>query len=264
MSELTGVRITEILEIIKASRAISLPLWGKVDGTNLKGDSAASVVTIIDQEVEEYLKKEFAQIEPTIDFVGEEYGGNRDAERFWLIDPIDGTGHYVRGTPFCTTMVSLIEHGEVTFSVIYHFVTDTMFYAVKGGGAWRNSEKIFVSNRPIAQSYIVFESNIKKTENMAFYHKLREKCVMISMVCSGYEHCMVASGQLEGRVTFDGYGQDYDFAPGTLLIREAGGTVANIGSTTYDYRKTNYIAANPDVFTSLTKGETAIFPILSH
>ena len=261
MSELTAVRITEILEIIKSSRSISLPLWGNVDGSNLKGDSAASVVTVIDQEVEEFLKKEFAQIEPTIEFVGEEYGGNRNAERFWLIDPIDGTGHYVRGTPFCTTMVSLIEHGEVTFSAIYHFVTDEMYYAIKGGGAWKDDVKISVSNRPITQSYVVFESNITKPENMALYQKLREKCATISMVCSGYEHCMVACGQLEGRLTYDGYGQDYDFAPGTLLIREAGGMVSNIGSETYDYKNTNYIAANPQVFIALTSGENAIFPI---
>lgn len=261
MSELMGIRITEILEIIKASRAISLPLWGKVDGSNLKGDSAASVVTVIDQEVEEFLKKEFARVEPTIDFVGEEYGGNREAERFWLIDPIDGTGHYVRGTPFCTTMVSLIEHGEVTFSAIYHFVTDEMYYATKGGGAWKDDVKISVSSRPITQSYIVFESNIQKPENMALYQKLCKKSAMITMVCSGYEHCMVASGQLEARLTYDGYGQDYDFAPGALLIREAGGMVANIGSETYDYKNTNYIAANPQVFTALASGENAIFPI---
>ena len=261
MTELIGIRITEILDIVKASRAISLPLWGNVDGSNLKGESAASVVTVIDQEVEEFLKKEFARVEPTIDFVGEEYGGNREAERFWLIDPIDGTGHYVRGTPFCTTMVSLIEYGEVTFSAIYHFVTDTMFYAIKGGGAWKDDVKISVSTRPITESYLVFESKIHKPENMIICNKLREKSAMISMVCSGYEHCMVASGQLEARITLDGYGQDYDFAPGTLLIHEAGGVVANIGSTLYDYRNTNYIAANPAIFTELTNGENPIFPI---
>jgi myo-inositol-1(or 4)-monophosphatase len=261
MTEINEVRITEILEVIKSSRAISLPLWGKVDGSNLKGDSAASVVTVIDQEVEEFFKKEFARVEPSIDFVGEEYGGNRDAERFWLIAPIDGTGHYVRGTPFCTTMVSLIEHGEVTFSAIYHFVTDEMYYAIKGGGAWRNSEKISVSNRPITESYLVFESKIHKPENMIICNKLREKSAMITMVCSGYEHCMVACGQLEARITLDGYGQDYDFAPGALLIREAGGVVTNINSDVYDYRNTNYIAANPKMFTALTVGESAIFPI---
>lgn len=261
MSESHKINVEEILAVIRSSRTFSLPNWGIVDGSQLKDGSAASVVTIADQQVEQFLKTEFARLEPGITFVGEEYGGDRTAERLWLIDPIDGTGHYVRGTPFCTTMVSLIEYGEVTFSAIYHFVTDTMFYATKGGGAWRETQRLSVSSRPYGQSYITFETKLDIPENMSLCNRLRAKSGMITMVCSGYEHCMVASGQLEARITYDGYGQDYDFAPGTLLIREAGGMVANIGVATYDYRNTNYIAANPLVFAALTRGNEAIFPI---
>ena len=57
------------------------------------------------------------------------------------------------------------------------------------------------------------------------------------------------------------YGKDYDFAPGSLLVSEAGGVVANIGKTTYDYRNLNFIASNRPVFTALTEGAGALFPI---
>ena len=78
---------------------------------------------------------------------------------------------------------------------------------------------------------------------------------------SGFEFAMVASGKLDGRLCFDSYGKDYDFAPGSLLVEEAGGVVANIGSREYDYRNGNFIAANPLVFKQLTEGPDAIFPI---
>jgi fructose-1,6-bisphosphatase/inositol monophosphatase family enzyme len=80
-------------------------------------------------------------------------------------------------------------------------------------------------------------------------------------VSAGYEFVLVATGKLEGRICVDAFGKDYDFAPGSLLVSEAGGIVANIGSTTYDYRNTNLIAGNKALFDDLTQGTDAIFPI---
>ena len=54
----------------------------------------------------------------------------------------------------------------------------------------------------------------------------------------------------------------YDFAPGSLLVSEAGGVVANIGSTSYDYTNLNFIAANPIVYKGLTEGSEALFPLI--
>jgi len=76
-----------------------------------------SVVTKLDTDVEEFVSDELTKIYPDIGFVGEEHGGNREAARFWIMDPIDGTGHFIRGLPFCTSMIALVEDGHVNFSV---------------------------------------------------------------------------------------------------------------------------------------------------
>jgi fructose-1,6-bisphosphatase/inositol monophosphatase family enzyme len=52
-----------------------------------------------------------------------------------------------------------------------------------------------------------------------------------------------------------------DYAPGSLLVSEAGGKVANIGSTKYDFKNLDFIAANKALYDEWTKGEDAIFPI---
>ncbi len=251
----------KFLEAIRSSRSLTLPAHGNVIADDFKGESPASVVTKIDKEVEDYLRDALARVDSTITFVGEEFGGNREAGRFWLCDPIDGTGHFVRGTPFSTTMVALIDNGEAVFSAIYDFALDIMYHAEKGGGAWQDDQAIHVSNRPLTDSYSILETKLHKPNNLELYYKLHAKSCMVNMVCSGYEHAMVAKGQFDARICVDGFGQDYDFAPGALLIQEAGGVVANIGSRTYDYRNTNYIATNSQIFAALTEGESAIFPI---
>jgi fructose-1,6-bisphosphatase/inositol monophosphatase family enzyme len=79
----------KILDIIRNTRTISLPAWGNVDVLRNKGAGTHDVVTELDESIERLLASEFSKIEPDIQFVGEEFGGNRSAKRFWLVDPID-------------------------------------------------------------------------------------------------------------------------------------------------------------------------------
>jgi myo-inositol-1(or 4)-monophosphatase len=248
----------QILSIIRSTRSITLPFYGKAEIIGQKDNSPSNVVTKLDNEVEQYLKSEFKKVNETIEFAGEEFGGSRDKKKLWLVDPIDGTIHFIRGIPYCTTMVALIEDGQVVFSAIYDFVNDIMYYAEKGKGAFKNEEKLKISDRKVNQSIIGFESS-----DLDMRDKMRERCLLLNHIVAGYEFILVATGKVEGRICYNPFGKDYDYAPGSLLVSEAGGFVANIGSSTYDYRNTNFIAGNKYLFDNLTKGPSAIFPIVS-
>lgn len=250
-----------ILPVIRRVREMLLPHYGNVLFQDKVSGRIQDMVTALDLRVEEFLKSEFAKFYPDVAFVGEETGGNRSAERFWLVDPIDGTTHFIRGMPFCTTMVALIENGQVIFSAIYDFIADSMYSAEKGRGAFVNEIPIRVSSRPFARAYLAWETHLDNPENMRRFLRLREQCLLFKVGCSGYEFALVASGKLDGRLCFHPHGKDYDYAPGTFLVQEAGGIAANIGMRTYDYRNLEFIAANPIVFKELTEGPAAIFPI---
>jgi len=174
-------------------------------------------------------------------------GGEKN-NKFWLVDPIDGTLPFVRGIPVCTTMVALIENGEVTFSAIYNFVTDTLFLAEKGKGAWENDTRIHVSDRSLYSAIIKFETIRESDTYDGFKKRLYTKAIPFDTIVAGYEFCLVASGKIDGRISLNPYGKDYDFAPGSLLVSEAGGIVKNIGSDTYDYRNTDLIATNEKIY----------------
>ena len=236
--------------------------FGNAPVVHRKTDDAADVVTDLDRKTEEFLATQLRKVFPSIGFFGEEFGGNKDGERFWLCDPIDGTAHFVRGLPFCTTMLALVEHDNVTFSVIYDFVKGDFYWAGKGKGAWKNKEAIHVSGRSLKEGYISFETNFQKNEeNLKKYLALDSRTVYVQTVSAGFEFAMVASGKLDARISLDPWGGAWDFASGPLLVAEAGGVVANIGSKGYDYRNFDFIAATPVIYKELTEGENALFPI---
>ncbi|MDR3558414.1 MAG: inositol monophosphatase [Candidatus Pacebacteria bacterium] len=255
----------QVIRMVRGTRAMLLPHWGRIVATRQKDSSAASVVTALDEEVERYYARELKKIDPEADFVGEEFGGDRKAKRFWIADPIDGTAHYIRGLPFCTTMLALIEEARVNFSIIYDFINDIVYHARRGEGAYMNDERIHVSERPVTDSYAAYESQFEdpaKPENMEKFLKFNKKTKFFRAITSGYEYILVATGKLEGRICFNPYGEDYDYAPGSLLVSEAGGIVANIGSTKYDFNDYNFIAANKALYKEWTEGEDSIFPTL--
>lgn len=244
-----------VLSVVRSTRPILLPHFGVAKAINHKSAYDSSAVTKLDIEVEEFLKKELKSVAPDISFVGEEGGGDRMKERFWLVDPIDGTGNFIRGVPVCTVMLALIEDGAVTLSAIYDFVNDRLYWAKRGVGAFRNQDPIRVSDREMSHAWLSFEVNMLDYDfGDVFLELFKEsKGHIYKTLTAGWEYAMIAEGTLDGRACFQPFGNDYDFASGSLLISEAGGIVRNIGSETYDYRNLNHIAANPKVFVALSR-----------
>lgn len=224
------------------------------------GNSVGGVVTSLDLQTEKYLESQLKKFSSDIGFQGEEFGVQATGDTTWLVDPIDGTAHYIRGLPFCTTMICLIENGKVVMSVIHDFVRDDTYWAIRNGGAYCNNKQIFVSKRSLRESVLSFETRLNKPENYNKYTTVREQANIIHTINCGFEFAMIASGRLDGRIGLDPYGMDWDFAPGSLLVSEAGGIATNIGSTSYDYRNHDYIIANKVLHHDLTQSDTAIFP----
>lgn len=218
----------------------------------LKDDK--TVVTAMDMLVEERLRDCLAELDPGVGFGGEETGVNFDQKTFWLVDPIDGTDPFVRGLPFATTMLALIDNGEVIMSMIDNFALGEFYVAIKGQGASCNGHPIHVSDRSVDRAWVSLSARLDKQGVDGLYDALsREVKTMRRYGGAGFEYTQVARGALDGRVMFNGYGFEWDCAPGTLLVQEAGGRVANLDSDAYNYRDFNHIAANPVIFDDLMK-----------
>jgi myo-inositol-1(or 4)-monophosphatase len=216
----------------------------------LKDDK--SVVTALDTLVEDRLRADLATFDQGIGFSGEEGGTDYNQTTFWLVDPIDGTEPFIRGLPFATNMITLIHEGEPIMSIINNFALGDYYLAIKGQGAMCNGHAIHVSERALDRAWIMMGA-IPGAPGVAGLETLLDSKTkaLRRYGGAGYEYSMIASGAVEARVTYHGHGEPWDFAPGALLVQEAGGRAANIGATTYDYRKLDHIISNAVVFDEL-------------
>jgi myo-inositol-1(or 4)-monophosphatase len=217
----------------------------------LKDDK--SVVTEMDVMVEKRLRDALAEVDSSIGFGGEETGVDFGQKTFWLVDPIDGTEAFVRGLPFWTSMITLIDDGAPVMSVIYNFTLDEYYLAIKGHGATRNGHPIQVSSRPMKRSFIVSGSGFGRAGLIGTNDRLRDKVAGLAQAnASGFELSGVAAGAYEGRIMWNTSGKEWDFTPGCFLIQEAGGRVENIDTPgEWNYRNLKTLAASPVVFDEL-------------
>ncbi len=215
--------------------------YGNIDFT-LKKDH--SQVTYLDRKIETTLRKKLSGFSE-LGFEGEETGvfGSRDT--YWLIDPIDGTVPFIRGLPYCTNMAALIDNNQVIASIIYDFVHDAMYVARKDHGAYKNGHPISVSSRSLDNSYLAIESP-KFAEIRNLLGNDRIKCVT-PFSTAGHGFIMTAEGKIEGRLQYQGFGKKYDYAPGALLVKEAGGKIIPLGEKEYGAESLNFAAVAPTV-----------------
>ncbi|MBI2798492.1 inositol monophosphatase family protein [Candidatus Saccharibacteria bacterium] len=244
--------------VVEAGKKL-MPYFGNIE--HQAKTHPHDVVTELDKSTEKEIASRLEKLDPTIGFRGEEFGFSKKADTYWLLDPIDGTMHFVRGMPFCTTMLALIHENRPVLAIINNFVTNELLTAVEGGGTFCNGKRVNVSDRPNGQFILSLETKLKKPANTKLRDELRKRAYLIQVICSGYEFCLVAQGKIEGRVCKDPLGYDYDFAPGCLLVKEAGGVVTNIGSTKYDFSNRDLIAASPKLYKELVETKNALFPV---
>ena len=95
------------------------------------------------------------RLDPATPVVSEEaaaasFETRRGWRRFWLVDPLDGTKEFIKRRAEFTVNVALIEDGEPVLGVVLAPALDLLYWAVKGGGAWREdrgrpAERIYSS-----------------------------------------------------------------------------------------------------------------------
>ena len=130
------------------SRMIALALEAgakaaEIYASDFKADEKAdgSAVTTADRLGEEIITKGLAAMAPEIPILAEEAAGEGKipdlGERFFLVDPLDGTREFVNRTGEFTINIALVEGGEAAIGVVYAPGCDKLFYGAKGHGAWR-------------------------------------------------------------------------------------------------------------------------------
>lgn len=200
-----------------------------------KGDN--SPVTIADQNAEKVMVNMLRHKFPTIGFCGEEGGKGGSTERRWLIDPVDGTMHFIRNIPSWATMVALEENGVVTVGVVYNPITEEMWYATLGSGAWKNGVRIRVSRVDKLEDSLLLVNDLRwllEGGSWEQFTKLIRKTYRQRGPCDFYGYMLVAEGK--GDIYCSGkVGGPWDIAAPSIILHEAGGIHSDFqGDTSID------------------------------
>lgn len=156
------------------------------------------------------------------------------AERVWIVDPLDGTRDFVARTGQFSVHVALAVAGEAVVGVMYQPVAQAMYGARTGGGAWRNGERIHVSDR--RGELRVGVSRMVVNPRLARF--LAEAGLDRNVVPMGAStrHAAIAAGELDATVILGGE-FEWDSAAPEVVIREAGGMLTDGDGRPFRYNQ---------------------------
>ncbi|MDR3559844.1 MAG: inositol monophosphatase family protein [Negativicutes bacterium] len=201
--------------------------------SNLKIEAKSSsidLVTEIDKKSEEAIVDFIRRHYPSHAILAEESGRTADvSEYLWIIDPIDGTTNYAQGLPIFAISVALQYREETVLGVVYCPVTEQLFTAIRGQGAYLNGEKIHVSGKQklidcVLATGFPYDIAQNPANNIDYFSAIVLKARAVRRIGSAaYDVCCVAAGK------FDGYWELkvslWDVAAAMLMVEEAGGQI---------------------------------------
>lgn len=223
--------LKKIMDAVRECSAIMLEANRAQANTETKGGRFNNLVTAYDKAMQEALRERLMQIAPEAHFVGEEEDIHDSIERglAFIVDPIDGTTNFVKDYRVSVISVAVTKDGEQYMGIVYNPYLDEMFYAVRGEGAYCNGVRIEVSGLPLHQGLMIFGSAsyypelIDESFRMLRWYFDRSMDIRRSG-SAAWDLCCIAAGRCE--LFCELRLQPWDYAAGSLIISEAGGTVS--------------------------------------
>jgi myo-inositol-1(or 4)-monophosphatase len=199
-----------------------------------KEKSAGDYVTAVDGASERAIAGFLTGATPDIPLVGEERGGIT-SDRYWLVDPLDGTTNFLHGFPIVAVSVALVEEGRPTVGVVHAPFLRETYAAATGAGATLEradgtSERLAVGRRPVERSVVGTGFPFRHKEVLPRYYRALYAALerfedLRRPGAAALDLAWVAAG------VFDGFFElalgPWDVAAGAVLIQEAGGTVTD-------------------------------------
>jgi myo-inositol-1(or 4)-monophosphatase len=241
------------LEVVKEAAAYVRDRHENRKELNIEEKGRQNFVTEVDKKTEMILVTGLSDLLPESGFIAEEGTSIKKGDTYnWVIDPVDGTTNFIHGVfPFAIS-VGLTENDEIVAGIVYEFGLNEYFYAWKGGGAWLNGEAIRVSTVPnidmslIATGFPYTDFSLLKQFMKSMDYFMKNSHGLRRLGSAATDIAYVACGRYDG---FYEYGlHPWDIAAGLLLVKEAGGEIADFNGQKNPLFSENIICSNSKNF----------------
>jgi len=206
------------VEVARKMQHADLARRRKADGT---------LVTAADEAVQRVLTEAITAEFPRDAIIAEESldaDGAADpaaAERFWVIDPIDGTRSFARGIPWYSCSVAVADRRRPLAGAVVEAGSGMVFSAVWGGGAYLNGQPIHVRNDPIHRETFVAVPSRHEAPLPNTVRRWPNERVVRNYGSTALHLALVAAGMLDAALVMECH--IWDVAAAGLMVLEAGG-----------------------------------------
>lgn len=210
-------------------------LHGQFD-RDIKADNTP--VTSADLAAHQIIAASLHALTPDIPVLSEEAADIplRDREhwkRYWLVDPLDGTGEFIAGSGDFSVIIALVEHNRPVMGVVYVPMTEVCYYAIAGLGAYKRTEKqeLRISSRQIpTRDGVSLRLAVSRRQDpqsvLKLFHQ-PQHCELVVMGGAALKSCLVAEGRADCYVRVGPTGE-WDTGAAQIIIEEAGGQLMDI------------------------------------
>lgn len=139
-------------------------------------------------------------------------------QKYWLVDPLDGTKNFIAKQGEFTVNIALIEEFQPILGVVYVPVTGDVYFAQKGTGAFKNNQPIF--NHSTRSNLIAASSVFHSSEETTQFFKLHG-ITRITEFGSSLKVCKLAEGAIDVYPRLNGT-KEWDTAASHVIANEAG------------------------------------------
>ncbi|MGE8067249.1 3'(2'),5'-bisphosphate nucleotidase CysQ [Pseudomonas sp. NPDC089569] len=230
---------------LKAGEAI-LPFWRT--GTEVTAKADDSPVTAADLAAHHVILAGLTALDPSIPVLSEEDAGIAQSvragwQRWWLVDPLDGTKEFISGSEEFTVNIALIEQGRVVFGVVSMPTNGRFYVGGTGLGAWRGGEgtepqPIQVRNAPPAGSAftVVASRRHSSPEQERLLAGLSAGLgeLELANIGSSLKFCLLAEGSADCYPRLAPTSQ-WDTAAAQGVLEGAGGEVLDLSGAPFCY-----------------------------
>ncbi|MBA5724513.1 inositol monophosphatase family protein [Candidatus Liberibacter sp.] len=241
---------------LKAGKSLSRD-FGEVQNLQVSLKGPGDFVTQADLKSQKIILQELLHARPKYGFCGEEGKEipSEDGINRWIVDPLDGTTNFLHAIPHFCVSIALERSREIVAGVIFNPITDELYTAERGAGAFLNDRRMRVSARRYLSDSVVC---------CGMPHLGREKCddflsclhcVMGEVIgirrfgAAALDLAYVATGR------FDGFWEKglspWDMAAGILLVREAGGFSTDFSGSNTIFETRSIISGNEYIHKAL-------------
>ncbi len=243
---------------LKAGRGLTRD-FGEVENLQVSVKGPGDFVSAADRQAEKTIASLLRKARPGYAMLLEESGAikGEDSQHRWIVDPLDGTTNFLHSNPFFCISIALESQGIVVAGVIYNPVTDELFTAERGQGAFLNDRRLRVSGRRNLTDCLVCTGIPHRGKKGHSTFMLQQQEVMNvaagtrAMGSAALSLAYVAAGR------YDAYWEDglspWDVAAGLLMVREAGGYVSDYSDRDKMFDNGEIVSGNDRIHASLLK-----------